>query len=224
MYKVNLSELIPEGAKDEKIIVKFSANGNIGTISVNGGISVTSSGNWADLDASNNINSSSGTSEFDLKSIQNTIDRSGIFQFGYWWGDQTLNIDSVTCIYTNEQAVVTTVATTKATTTSATTSKTTAKTTAKTTSATQATAATQPTGNIDWSRVKYGDVDVDGKITATDAVILSKYLLSQSEYPITDPTALENADTVYDGELNNKDLIALCNVILGIYSANDIGK
>lgn len=224
MYKVDLSELIPEGAKAEKIIVKFSANGNIGTISVNGGISVTSSGNWAELDASNNINSSSGTSEFDLKSIQSTIDRSGIFQFGYWWGDQTLNIDSVTCIYTTEHAVVTTVSTTKATTTSATTSKTTAKTTAKTTSATQATAATQPTGNIDWSRVKYGDVDVDGKITATDAVILSKYLLSQSEYPITDPTALENADTVYDGELNNKDLIALCNVILGIYSANDIGK
>ena len=62
MYKVNISDLVPSGAKAEKFIIKLSANGNIGSPSIGGGISVTNNtNNWLDLNGIQNFSGSSGT-------------------------------------------------------------------------------------------------------------------------------------------------------------------
>lgn len=57
------------------------------------------------------------------------------------------------------------------------------------------TAATTPDyGDIDWDKVKYGDVNQDGYVDSADIVVINKYLLSQVEYPMKNATAMENAD------------------------------
>lgn len=120
ILQIKISDLLPSGAKAEKFIVKLSASGNIGSPSISGGINVTNNDDyWLDLDGTQKISGSTGTIEFDVKSIQDYIQENGVFQIGYWWGEQnTVNIESVTCIYTDDSAVVTTAVTTKATTTS----------------------------------------------------------------------------------------------------------
>lgn len=80
-----------------------------------------------------------------------------------------------------------------------------------------------PDSIIDWSRVLYGDVDVDGAVNSTDIVILNQYLLSKEEYPLKNATAMENADTVYDKEIKSNDSMAIINFVLGINSLEDLG-
>lgn len=107
-----------------------------------------------------------------------------------------------------------------ATTTASTTQ---AVTTTVTTVTTATTTTVDPDSIIDWSRVLYGDVDVDGTVNSTDIVILNQYLLSKEEYPLKNATALENADTVYDKEIKSNDSMAIINYILGISSLDDLG-
>lgn len=213
LYQIKISDLLPSGAKAEKIIVKLSANGNIGTPSIGGGISVTdNTNNWLDLNGVQNINGSSGTIEYDVKSIQDSIQYDGgIFQIGYWWGEQTnITVDSITCIYTAKGQSVTsaaTVATTKKTTVSSTVSTT--KVTATSNSET-----TPGYGDIDWSKVLYGDVNEDGSVNSTDIVVLNKYLLSNIKYSLKDATAMENADYDRDGYITSRDAMMIVNLVL----------
>ncbi len=213
LYQIKISDLLPSGAKAEKIIVKLSANGNIGTPSIGGGISVTdNTNNWLDLNGVQNINGSSGTIEYDVKSIQDNIQYDGgIFQIGYWWGEQTnITVDSITCIYTAKGQSVTsaaTVATTKKTTVSSTVSTT--KVTATSNSET-----TPGYGDIDWSKVLYGDVNEDGSVNSTDIVVLNKYLLSNIKYSLKDATAMENADYDRDGYITSRDAMMIVNLVL----------
>ena len=111
--QVEISDLLPSGSKAEKFIVKISASGNIGTPSIGGGISVTNNNdNWLDLNGKQSVSGSSGTIEFDVKSVQDYIQEDGVFQIGYWWGEQNkLTVDSITCVYSSTQSAVTSVTT-----------------------------------------------------------------------------------------------------------------
>lgn len=217
LYQVKISDLLPSGAKAEKIIVKLSANGNIGSPSIGGGISVTNNtNNWLDLNGVQNINGSSGTVEYNVKSIQDDIQyEDGIFQIGYWWGEQTnITVDSITCIYTVKGQAVTTAATT-VTTKETTVSSTVATTVSTTKITTNTTSATTPSyGDIDWNNVKYGDVNVDGSVNSTDIVVLNKYLISNIKYSLKDATAIENADCDHDGYITSRDVMIIINIVL----------
>lgn len=80
-----------------------------------------------------------------------------------------------------------------------------------------------PDSIIDWNRVLYGDVNVDKSVNSTDVVVLNKYLLSDEKYDLKNATAKENANCVYDDELNSKDSMAIINYVLGLSDLNDLG-
>lgn len=150
-----------------------------------------------------------------------TVDKSGNVE-ALAPGAGTITVTSpegqevvVTVIVKAAQTTTTTVTTTAITTT-----------TAVTTTATTTTADPDP---IDWSKVKYGDVDLDGDITATDIVLINKYVLSSAEYPFVNATATENANAHYDKDENGKGIINLSDsndvisVVLGIFKESDLG-
>ncbi len=145
-----------------------------------------------------------------------TVDKSGNVE-ALAPGAGTITVTSpegqevvVTVIVKAAQTTTTTVTTTAITTTTATTT----------------TADPDP---IDWSKVKYGDVDLDGDITATDIVLINKYVLSSAEYPFVNATATENANAHYDKDENGKGIINLSDsndvisVVLGIFKESDLG-
>lgn len=125
-----------------------------------------------------------------------------------------------------QEVVVTVIVKAAQTTTTTVTTAATTTTTAVTTTTTTTTADPDP---IDWSKVKYGDVDLDGDITATDIVLINKYVLSSAEYPFVNATATENANAHYDKDENGKGIINLSDsndvisVVLGIFKESDLG-
>lgn len=125
-----------------------------------------------------------------------------------------------------QKVVVTVIVKAAQTTTTTVTTAATTTTTAVTTTTTTTTADPDP---IDWSKVKYGDVDLDGDITATDIVLINKYVLSSAEYPFVNATATENANAHYDKDENGKGIINLSDsndvisVVLGIFKESDLG-
>ena len=125
-----------------------------------------------------------------------------------------------------QEVVVTVIVKAAQTTTTTVTTTVTTTTTAVTTTTTTTTADPDP---IDWSKVKYGDVDLDGDITATDIVLINKYVLSSAEYPFVNATATENANAHYDKDENGKGIINLSDsndvisVVLGIFKESDLG-
>lgn len=125
-----------------------------------------------------------------------------------------------------QEVVVTVIVKSAQTTTTTVTTAATTTTTAVTTTTTTTTADPDP---IDWSKVKYGDVDLDGDITATDIVLINKYVLSSAEYPFVNATATENANAHYDKDENGKGIINLSDsndvisVVLGIFKESDLG-
>ena len=70
---------------------------------------------------------------------------------------------------------------------------------------------------------KYGDIDCDDIITATDIVLLNKYILSNTEYDLK-PVAKANADCNIDGVIDLKDSNMLIGVVIGTFSESDLGK
>lgn len=218
--QIKISDFLPEGAKAEKIIVNFSANGDIGSPSMTGGISVTSSGNWKDLGGGTmNVNGSSGTIEFDVKSIQDEIQYDGVFQIGCWWCQTgSINIDTITCIYSSSAVSVpeTTVSTPESTT---------VKTTSVTvTTTTQTTTNDNPSPSVpSVNPTLYGDVDLDGTVVVSDAVLLNMYLLNPDKNAIKD-IGLANADCVRDGVIDSADSAMLMNYIAMVISHSELGK
>lgn len=232
---VKLSDLVPSGAKAQKFIVNLSANGDLGSgISCGGGVSLTG-GNWQQLQSgSQNISGSKATIEFDVSEYSNSLDYdNGVFQFSYWWStQQTINLDSVICIYSGGSTV--TEEKTTPVTTEQTTEKTTASTTEKTTENTTtppptttyySTQQPQPTDKIpdytgDKSQLKYGDVNLDNSISPADIVQLTKYVISSQVYPLGKNTpstiakAIEQSDVEHDRIINSKDTGKLKEAIL----------
>ena len=108
----------------------------------------------------------------------------------------------------------------------------TSETTEPATDPTEATDETQPTtesGNTptvpaDAEATLYGDVDNDGKVTSTDLVLLNKFLLSTTEYPLENKTSYANADCELDQVIDLKDSGKIINYILGIIGVEDLGN
>jgi len=106
------------------------------------------------------------------------------------------------------------------TTTAATTTK---VTTTKATTTTAVTTTVDPDTIVDWSRVLYGDVNVDTKVNLSDLIVLSKHLANAKIYPLKNATATENADTAYDGVINSNDALKLVEYTLTTIDLLDLG-
>lgn len=206
ILQVEISDLLPSGSKAEKFIVKISASGNIGTPSIGGGISVTNNNdNWLDLNGKQSVSGSSGTIEFDVKSVQDYIQEDGVFQIGYWWGEQNkLTVDSITCVYSSTQSAVTSVTTMPVTTSVSTQEK-------------------PDTTVPSVSPTIYGDVNVDGFINVSDVVALNMYILSSGENKLSD-VGIANADCVKDGVINTSDSLLIMNYVAMIVGESQLGK
>lgn len=211
-FNIELNKLIPSGVTAKKIIVNLSANGEMGTLSCGGGITL-SGGNWQVLsNAKQNGTGSNISVEFDISEYANNLEMSnGVFQFSYWWGNQqTIKVDSVVCEYEGNNPVVTEAITTKAPVVT-----TTSKATTKVPTVTTSPAETKPSGDIDWSKVKYGDVDLSGQINIADLTLLSKHILNNALFPLG-ATSIENSDCSYDGKIDVNDTAILAEYIVDI--------
>lgn len=101
---------------------------------------------------------------------------------------------------------------------------TTAATTTVVTTTTTTTATTvDPDTVIDWGRVLYGDVNVDGSVALADVVVLSKHLVNTQLFPLLNATAKENANCQYDDNIDNFDNIKLIEYNSGVLTLLDLG-
>ncbi len=64
-----------------------------------------------------------------------------------------------------------------------------------------------------------GDLDLDDKQGMSDIVFLTKYTASPELYPITDATALANADINQDGKIDSLDTNILIEMTLGSFES-----
>ena len=64
-----------------------------------------------------------------------------------------------------------------------------------------------------------GDIDLNNEQGTADIIILSKYIANSQLYPITDPTALANADMNQDKEINSLDASILVELSLGSFES-----
>ena len=156
------------------------------------------------------INSKSGTITWDVDAATSSIiqvDYDGQLKFGIWWIDCTqFTIDSIK-VYTGNSSSVTTASTTKATTKTTTTRRTTASTTKATTTTTKTT-GTQP----NWPEATlYGDVNLDGAIDLTDAVLLNKAIAGSVS--LSDQQK-SNANVCTDIGLSANDSMALLKFLV----------
>ncbi len=135
----------------------------------------------------------------------------GELKFGVWWIDcNKFTIDSIT-VYTDAYGGSSTTVTTSKT--SATTQKTTAttsKTTAKTTSTTKST--TQKPSDLP-SASMYGDVNLDGRVDITDAVILNKAVAGAISL---NSQQQANADCCTDDGVGANDAIVLLKFLVSL--------
>ena len=87
-----------------------------------------------------------------------------------------------------------------------------------------------PTGNIDPSTLLYGDVDLNGEVAIADTVKLSKYLISQSAFPVGNGTpetvarALAQADVTHENVVDSQDLLKIVEYNLGTLTMADLGN
>ena len=103
------------------------------------------------------------------------------------------------------------------------TSETTIPTTTTTTVTTEETGNTIPSGSFDPKDLMYGDTNRDMSVDSADIVVLNKYLINSVDYPLKDAQAYEQAQTVYDDEIDTKDSIAIINYVLQLIDLDDLG-
>ena len=163
-------------------------------------------------DMEQTISGKTGSIVWDVDSATSAIIQTqygGELKFGVWWIDcNKFTIDSIT-VYTdayNGSGQTTTVSTTKATTT---TNKTTAPTTTTTKQTTTATNGPKPSVKASL----YGDVNLDGRVDITDAVLLNKkvagvVILNDQQYA--------NADCCTDDGVGQADSTVLLQFLVSI--------
>ena len=204
---------VKSGDKISKVEINITAkNGEIGKWQGAFGSSTSvAPGYWTQSDDMTQvINSKSGTITWDVDAATSSIiqvDYDGQLKFGIWWIDCTqFTIDSIK-VYTGNSGSVTTASTTKATTTTTTTRRTTASTTKATTTTTKTT-GTQP----NWPEATlYGDVNLDGAIDLTDAVLLNKAIAGSVS--LSDQQK-SNANVCTDIGLSANDSMALLKFLV----------
>ena len=165
-------------------------------------------------DMEQTIDSKTGSIVWNVDSATSEIIQTqygGELKFGVWWIDcNKFTIDSIT-VYTDAYGGSSTTVTTSKT--SATTQKTTAttsKTTAKTTSTTKST--TQKPSDLP-SASMYGDVNLDGRVDITDAVILNKAVAGAISL---NPQQQANADCCTDDGVGANDAIVLLKFLVSL--------
>ena len=107
---------------------------------------------------------------------------------------------------TTTSTTTNTTASSETTTNTTTTSKTTDKTDVTTTSGDSTTTTTKTTVTTDNPNVKYGDVNLDGKITMVDMVYLNKYITGSIKF---NDQQMANGDCALDGSVSSTDASAL---------------
>ena len=159
------------------------------------------------------ISGKTGSIVWDVDSATSEIIQTqygGELKFGVWWIDcNKFTIDSITVYtdaYSGSGQTTTTVSTTKATTT---TNKTTASTTTATKQTTTATNGPKPSVKASL----YGDVNLDGRVDITDAVLLNKkvagvVILNDQQYA--------NADCCTDDGVGQADSTVLLQFLVSI--------
>lgn len=73
---------------------------------------------------------------------------------------------------------------------------------------------------IDWDKVVYGDVNLDGEIRITDIIEFNKYLIGILELSAT---ARENANCVYDDRLDVSDNMQIAKYLVSQISKENLG-
>ena len=164
-------------------------------------------------DMEQTISGKTGSIVWDVDSATSAIIQTqygGELKFGVWWIDcNKFTIDSITVYtdaYNGSGQITTTVSTTKATTT---TNKTTASTTTTTKQTTTATNGPKPSVKASL----YGDVNLDGRVDITDAVLLNKkvagvVILNDQQYA--------NADCCTDDGVGQADSTVLLQFLVSI--------
>jgi hypothetical protein len=143
----------------------------------------------------------------------------GNLKLGIWYAGEGVDevyLDSAYVVYTTsaEETTTTPVTTTAVTTTTTTTTTTPVTTTAVTTTkATTTTTAVTTTAPVEETRV-WGDVNVDGSVSAVDVLMLKKYLLQMIDEEDIPDGGLLNADVTHDGEVTAPDLVLIKKYIL----------
>ena len=204
---------VKSGDKITKVEINITAkSGEIGKWQGAFGSSTSvAPGYWTQSDDMTQvINSKSGTITWDVDAATSSIiqvDYDGQLKFGIWWIDCTqFTIDSIK-VYTGNSSSVTTASTTKTTTKTTTTRRTTASTTKATTTTTKTT-GTQP----NWPEATlYGDVNLDGAIDLTDAVLLNKAIAGSVS--LSDQQK-SNANVCTDIGLSANDSMALLKFLV----------
>ena len=208
---------VKSGDKISKVEINITAkSGEIGKWQGAFGSSTSvAPGYWTQSDDMTQvINSKSGTITWDVDAATSSIiqvDYDGQLKFGIWWIDCTqFTIDSIK-VYTGNSGSVTTASTTKATTTTSRTTTTTRRTTASTTKATTTTTKTTGT-QPNWPEATlYGDVNLDGAIDLTDAVLLNKAIAGSVS--LSDQQKA-NANVCTDIGLSANDSMALLKFLV----------
>ena len=164
-------------------------------------------------DMEQTISGKTGSIVWDVDSATSAIIQTqygGELKFGVWWIDcNKFTIDSITVYtdaYNGSGQTTTTVSTTKATTV---TNKTTASTTTTTKQTTTATNGPKPSVKASL----YGDVNLDGRVDITDAVLLNKkvagvVILNDQQYA--------NADCCTDDGVGQTDSTVLLQFLVSI--------
>ena len=162
-------------------------------------------------DMEQTISGKTGSIVWDVDSATSAIIQTqygGELKFGVWWIDcNKFTIDSITVYtdaYSGSGQITTTVSTTKAT-----TNKTTASTTTTTKQTTTATNGPKPSVKASL----YGDVNLDGRVDITDAVLLNKkvagvVILNDQQYA--------NADCCTDDGVGQADSTVLLQFLVSI--------
>ena len=162
-------------------------------------------------DMEQTISGKTGSIVWDVDSATSAIIQTqygGELKFGVWWIDcNKFTIDSITVYtdaYNGSGQITTTVSTTKAT-----TNKTTASTTTTTKRTTTATNGPKPSVKASL----YGDVNLDGRVDITDAVLLNKkvagvVILNDQQYA--------NADCCTDDGVGQADSTVLLQFLVSI--------
>ena len=217
---------IKSGEYATKIEFNLSSSKNLGTwVGAFGSSTTVAPDYWTMSDEMNKPlsgNNATVTWEPSADAAKTFAYSAGDLKFGVWWIDcGQFNIDSIK-VYTSggstTPVVITTTSTTAATTTTTTTTTVTTTTTTKSPSQNETqpvTTTTQPKNDdFDRSKVKYGDVDLDGAVGLSDVTALSKYLLNKSTFRLS-ALQQENADCKHDGVVDSVDLSVLIEYNLG---------
>lgn len=64
-----------------------------------------------------------------------------------------------------------------------------------------------------------GDVNLDGEVAASDIVVLSKFMINSSIFPLENSTAAANADVTHDKLIGSSDTLKLIEYIVGSIKA-----